>query len=317
MQLDKQHILGLKIFIFLGLALGLTQCGVQSNPEEISVVEAEMSQPILSIQNWPDDVASVARIHIVLIPPNYPVEVAVSEGLKTLEEFAADTNALAVINGGFFDPNNGQTTSFITVNGTLVADPRDNSQLIDNPDLAIYMDQILNRSEFRRYNCGEGIRYDITFHSEVVPDGCSLHSAMGAGPQLLPNDTSQLEGFTDYIDSTLIRDAIGTQQRNARSTIGIKQDGTLVWVMVAQVETSEGMTLSELSKFMASLDVQKALNLDGGSSSSLYWAWPDGAHDKPSQPYYGRLDQSGQTVQRPIKSVLLLPREMEEFPSTN
>ncbi|MBT9313808.1 phosphodiester glycosidase family protein [Leptothoe spongobia] len=313
MQRDKKHR---KLSLFLGFALGLTQCSTPPviELEPIDVSQAPVSRPQLTVENWPDDAAAVANVHIVTIPPNYPMDVAVDEGLKTVEEFAVETKALGVLNGGFFDPNNAQTTSFITVDGSLVADPRDNSRLLDNSDLAVYMEQILNRSEFRRYDCGEAIRYDITFHQGPVPDNCVLHSALGAGPQLLPDDSSQAEGFTDYADGTLIRDAIGSQQRNARSTIGIKQDGTLVWVMVAQITPSGGMTLPELSAFMASLGIQKALNLDGGSSSSLYASWPDiGASDIEDgvQPrsYYGRLDQMGQTIQRPVKSVLLFSRE--------
>ncbi|MEM9978370.1 MAG: phosphodiester glycosidase family protein [Cyanobacteria bacterium P01_D01_bin.2] len=254
------------------------------------------------MQSWSD--SSATQVYVVTIPPGYPVEVAVSDRLKTVDAFAADTGSLAVLNGGFFDPNNGQTTSFITVDGFLVADPRDNQRLVDNPDLAPYIDQILNRSEFRRYDCADGINYDITVHSHPIPSGCRLHSALGAGPQLLP-DTSQLEGFTDYANGTLIRDAIGSQQRNARSAIGIKADGSLLWVMVAQVNPAGGMTLAELANVMVAAGAHSALNLDGGGSSSLHVAGLDGAL---TQTYYGRLDQSGNTIRRPVKSVLRVPK---------
>ena len=306
MQPDKKR-LGLQLFALIGLVFSLTQCKAQSESAVPAPIELGAPQPQLTIYNWPSDHEAVAQVHVVTIPPNYPVEVAVSEDLKTVATFGAETEALAVLNGGFFDPNNAQTTSFVTVNGTLVADPRDNQRLIDNPDLATYIDQILNRSEFRRYDCADGIRYDITVHTAATPDDCSLHSALGAGPQLLPNDTSQTEGFTDYVNgSTLTRDAIGSQQRNARSAIGIKEDDTLLWVMVAQANPVGGMTLAELTEFMAIMNAQKVLNLDGGSSSSLQALWSD--HDGLPQTYYGRLDQNGQKIQRPVKSVLLIPK---------
>ncbi|MDV3347562.1 phosphodiester glycosidase family protein [Leptothoe sp. LEGE 181152] len=308
MQLDKKQGLGLKLSMVLSLC-SLTQCAAPQEPIAPPQISERLAilQPELIIQNWPDDNAPIARFHVVTIPPDYPVEVAVSEQLKTVETFAADTEAWAVINGGFFDPQNAQTTSFITVDSTLAADPRNNRRLIDNPDLAIYMEQILNRSEFRRYDCGGDIRYDITFHNASLPKACVLHSSLGAGPQLFP-DTAQAEGFTDYADGRLMRDAIGTQQRNARSAVGIQQDGTVVWVMVAQIEPGGGMTLAELADIMAIWKVEKALNLDGGSSSSLHVAWPGMTADGLAQTYYGRLDQNGQTIQRPVKSVLLLPR---------
>ena len=308
MQRANKHQFLRKLFLAPGLAFSLSQCAAQPVLEPVPVQPIPLSQvqPTLAIENWPNDDDVIARVHIVTIPPNYPVEVAVGDGLKTVEDFATETQALAVLNGGFFDPNNAQTTSFVTVNGTLAADPRNNARLIDNPDLAIYIEQILNRSEFRRYDCVEGIRHDITVHNAAIPHDCTLHSALGAGPQLLPNDTSQTEGFTDYVNGTLTRDAIGSQQQNARSAIGIKEDGTLLWVMVAQPDPTGGMTLAELAEFMATMNAQKVLNLDGGSSSSLQILWSD--NNELDRTYYGRLDQNGQKIQRPVKSVLFIPK---------
>ena len=302
-----------KLFVYLGLMASLTQCATSFDGSEVST-EADIAKsaedvapPSLTIQDWPSSTTTTARVSIVTIPPNYPIEIAVSDVLRTVAEFATETNALAVLNGGFFDPNNAQTTSFVTINGALTADPRENQRLVGNPDLAEYMDQILNRSEFRRYHCTDGTRYDITVHQTAVPDDCELHSALGAGPQLLPQDTSRAEGFTDYVNGALIRDAIGSQQRNARSAIGIKQDDSLVWIMAARTDAAGGMTLAELSDFMKMLGVTKALNLDGGSSSSLYF-------DQQLMP---GLEQRGLPTSepamgnqpvplRPVKSVLYL-----------
>lgn len=319
MRLDRFNHVGWKLFICAGLMVSLTQCAELSSDSQmstgvkISESAVDIAPPTLTIQEWPNSAAAVARLSIVTIPPNYPIEIAVSDTLKTVAEFATETSALAVLNGGFFDPNNAQTTSFVTIDGDLVADPRENQRLVENPALTGYMKQILNRSEFRRYTCTDGIRYDITLHQAAVPDGCGLHSALGAGPQLLPQDTSQAEGFTDFDEVVLIRDAIGSQQRNARSAIGIKQDGSLVWIMAARADVTGGMTLVELSDFMKVLGVTKALNLDGGSSSSLYFNQqlmlgldPRGSQTSEPLP----IDQS--SFLRPVKSVfyLSLPREL-------
>ncbi|MEM6253961.1 MAG: phosphodiester glycosidase family protein [Cyanobacteria bacterium P01_D01_bin.156] len=300
----------------LGIALTMPQCTISSSlePQEpISNLKTlpSLTQPSFEQQAWPNEVQPVAQIYIVTIPPGHPIDVAASTDLQTVEEFAAEHNALAVINGGFFDPNNGQTTSFVMINGALVADPRENKRLINNPALDAYIDKILNRSEFRRYQCGDDIHYDITFHNAALPDNCILHSALGAGPQLLPTDTSQTEGFTDYADGHLTRDAIGSQQPNARSAVGIKEDGTVVWVMVAQADATGGMTLGELAEFMAKLNVQQALNLDGGSSSSLNVdqqlnssaASSTTVSTTRAPSTYPSLNS------RPVKSVLLLPQQ--------
>jgi exopolysaccharide biosynthesis protein len=46
---------------------------------------------------------------------------------------------------------------------------------------------------------------------------------------------------------------------------------------------------------MSSLGAVKAMNLDGGSSASLYYN---------GRAIYGRVDQAGKKIIRPIKSIL-------------
>ena len=241
-----------------------------------------------------------ATVHLVTIPDpeRYPVRVAVAANLARVDQIAAEvcpeTGCLAALTAGFFDPNNGLTTSYGVVEGDLVADPRLNDRLVGNPDLASYMDSILNRSEFRRYDCGGTPSYAITFHQDPIPSGCTLVDAVGAGPQLLPEDTSVSEGF---VDRTTGRDALGSQAPNARSAVGLKADGSVVLVMVAQVPgvSPSGLTTTEVAAIMGDRGVVQALNLDGGSSSTLVYQ---------GTTHYGRLNTSGELVQRPVKSIL-------------
>ncbi|WOD41372.1 phosphodiester glycosidase family protein [Nodosilinea sp. E11] len=242
-----------------------------------------------------------ATVHVVTIadPVRYPVRVAVVNELARVDQMAAQVCegegcVAAAINAGFFDPNNGLTTSHVVQDGVLVADPNQNERLIGNPDLASYMDRILNRSEFRRYDCGGTPRYEITFHQDPVPTGCALVDAVGAGPQLLPQDTSVEEGF---VDRAAGRDALGSRSLNARSAVGLTADGSVVMVMAAQVPgvSPSGMTMAEMAAFMGDRDVISALNLDGGSSSTLIYG---------DRVHYGRLNASGELVQRPVKSIL-------------
>jgi hypothetical protein len=243
---------------------------------------------------------SPAIIHTVTIPnqSNYVVATEIAAELTPIANFATENQAVVAINGGYFDPQNGKTTSYIIQDTMLVADPRTNERLIDNPDLQSYLGKILNRTEFRRYLCGTEIRYDITLHNTTVPNNCILQDALGAGPQLLPLDTSVTEGFMAYQDGKLIRDAIGANAPNARSAIAITEAGDVILAMVEQQQpTNSGMSLPDLASFLKSLGATKAINLDGGSSSSLYYR---------GKTYYGKLDGEGNKVQRPLKSVLLV-----------
>ena len=280
--------------ILISLAVGLSS---GSYPESIGDLPGEVQQIDYQIIE-----RSQSTIHAIIIPhdSNYSVIPAVSPELKPIDNFASQHQAVAAINGGYFDPKNEKTTSYITQQGKLVADPRTNERLIDNPDLKPYLGKILNRTEFRRYLCGETTRYDITLHNASIPSDCQLLDALGGGPSLLPKDTSVEEGFIAYSNGKVIRDAIGSQGLNARSAVGITRNSDLVLVMVAQKPesaTNSGISLPELAKFLSTLNVEKAMNLDGGSSSSIFYQ---------DRTVYGKVDAEGNQIQRPIKSVLLV-----------
>ncbi len=237
--------------------------------------------------------------HIIFIPSDrqFLVTPAISQKVDTVEEFSHKYRAIAILNAGFFDPVNQKSTSYIILSGQIVADPKENERLVNNPKLKPYLNQIFNRAEFRRYSCGQITRYDIALHRESAPTGCQLIDAIGAGPSLLPQLTSVQEGFVDHSNG---RDALGSNQLNARTAVGITQDGTIVLVMVSQkpsAPTDSGISLPALADFMKTLGVQKAMNLDGGSSSSLYYK---------GKTFYGKINSQGNVVKRPVKSVLLV-----------
>ncbi|MEM6447128.1 MAG: phosphodiester glycosidase family protein [Cyanobacteria bacterium P01_D01_bin.123] len=242
----------------------------------------------------------VARVLHVPADSRWIVEPAIAPGLLAVRQFAEESGAIAVLNGGFFDPTNQQTTSYIIRDGEVVADPAENARLTENPDLAPYLSAILNRSEFRSYVCNGDRRYDIALRNDPVPIGCELRHALGGGPQLLPELTDEEEAFVAYAGEQRVRDALGRDFRNARTAIGITQSGDLIWVVAAQQAESapqSGASLLELADVMRELGAFKAMNLYGGSSSSMSY---DGVL------HFGRLDSQGQPIERAVKSVLLL-----------
>jgi len=204
------------------------------------------------------------------------------------------------LNAGFFDPSNQKSTSFIVQQGRLVADPRLNERMMENPQLEPYLPKILNRTEFRQYLCGSTVRYDFALRQDPLLTGCRLVSAVGGGPRLLPELTSIQEGFLDSSNGKVVRDPLGSTRPNARTAIGLTEDGTIVWVMVRQkpeAPGNSGMSLTELAAFLKTLGVRTAMNLDGGSSSSLYYK---------GETFYGKVNAKGEPVKRSVKSVLLL-----------
>jgi Phosphodiester glycosidase len=279
------------IFFFLILLL------LPNRKQGSNLGSAQNAIPEYKVSNYPSSVAYTLKISK---DSGYSIRPFLAESVETVARVGPQTKAVAVMNAGFFDPVNRKTTSRVVIDRHEVANPRQNERLMNNPDLSSYLDAILNRSEFRQYRCGAAIRFDITARNSPNPTGCELEQAIAGGPQLLPSNTAQREGFTDYKNGELIRDAIGITQPNARTAIGITAEGNAVWVMIAQKvnpSVASGMTLAQLTEFLRGIGVKQALNLDGGTSSSLYFN---------GQVHYGKLDAQGQSIPRAVKSMLIL-----------
>jgi len=58
--------------------------------------------------------------------------------------------------------------------------------------------------------------------------------------------------------------------KNPRSAIGFNEENLIIVTIDGREESSVGMTLIELARFMKSIGCKQAMNFDGGSSSALY-----------------------------------------------
>lgn len=288
--------IGLQRQFWAGLLAGLLAGCTQQLAAPIAPATSPSPPPPLryDVHTLPD-----SNVYTLTIPRegNYELGIALASSLTPLTELVSENGAIAGINGGYFDPQNAKTTSFITSRGKLVGDPRLNPRLIGNPKLKPYLKAILNRSEFRHYRCNDGVRYAITFYDAPIPPSCELRDAIGAGPQLLPVLTDETEGFVTKRDGQVVRDAIGVYQKNARTAIAITERGDVLWAMVSQTANGQGMTLPELAEFLKSQGAIAALNLDGGSSSSFVYE---------GKAHFGRRDREGNFPQRAILSAVVL-----------
>jgi hypothetical protein len=232
------------------------------------------------------------------------ISIGVAPGLETIasplwKQLYGTPHPIFIINGGFFDP------SFLNKNGKLAEDPRDNQKLMGNDNLKPYFSRIFNRTEFRVYKCNkianyDSLEYDIVPHNAPIPAGCTLKDALGAGPALLPEVRAQEEAFIDFDEQgRKIRDPIGVNAKNARSALGITENGDVLIMMGAQApeEGKKGFSLQDMADQMKAHGAVKAMALDGGSSSGF---WHQGA------AHYGKFNKDGSPVIRPVKSVLMV-----------
>lgn len=89
-----------------------------------------------------------------------------------------ETGAELVINAGYFDPKNKNTSSYVIIDGETVLDPKTNSSLMNNAALKPHLLQILDRTEFRVLDCNGKRKYDIRKHS-LPPFGLKKDQLQG------------------------------------------------------------------------------------------------------------------------------------------
>ena len=216
----------------------------------------------------------------------------------------SQNKALAAVNGGFFNLSNGESTSFVVVDGKLVCDPTTNKDLITNPKLMPFLETIFNRSELRM-GSGKG-NITIATHKDLQAKDQKLQFILGGGPQLLPKLTAKEEAFIRVGSDGKQVDSIGCNKTAARTAIGITADDHFLILCVSgkgQDEFSSGVTLEQLALLLSKLGCTKALNFDGGTSTTMAIA------DKSSTD--GALKMvCGRSPETRVKSVLMIvPRK--------
>uniref|UniRef100_A0A7C3KF88 Phosphodiester glycosidase family protein n=1 Tax=Oscillatoriales cyanobacterium SpSt-418 TaxID=2282169 RepID=A0A7C3KF88_9CYAN len=271
-------------------------------PERRSKAEKEPAPPPKPELSYERRTIGLSDVHIIRIPAGAPYRVlpAISDTVDNVATFAKREEAIAVLNGGYFDPVNQKSTSFVVLKGKTVANPQDNERLVNNLEMAPYLTRIMERPTFRRYRCAGQIRYDIAPATELAPPECRVLEELGAGPTLLPQLRAEEEAFTASKGGVMTRDPIGINTLNARSAVGLAADNSVILVMVAQLPQEpykSGMPLPALAGLMRDLGAVEALNLDGGTSSALFFQ---------GKTHIGKVAADGSRLVRPVKSVLVV-----------
>lgn len=221
----------------------------------------------------------------------------------TTSDAAHKRGALVAINGGYFNLSDAQSASYVFLDGRNQCEPRNNKALINNPKLKSYLPIIFNRSELRILRNSQGqARLEICRHDKPIPSGWLLEGSLQAGPQLLPELTAEQEAFVRTNPDGTIADSIGSRKTAARTACGITPEGHVLILCVAskgQDEFSSGVTLAELADIFRHLGCDRAINFDGGTSTTMAVC----SKTDPQQPCSIR-QVCGRTPEKLIKSGL-------------
>lgn len=239
-------------------------------------------------------------LYIIRIPKerNANIRPYITKSLAFNKDIFAKTGAELVINAGYFDPNNKKTSSYVVIDGKTVLDPTTNNSLMTNSSIKPYLNLVLNRTEFRVLDCHGQTKYDIAAHNAKPPFRCQIKHSIQAGPMIYPDLRLSREYFVmKDKDGNVTRDSITALKKCARTAIGIK-DGD-VYIIIANIYHK--LTLPGLYKVCEDLGLEKAMNFDGGGSTSLNYKGTD-------NPQYKNFEITSDKNKnaRKLKSFLLI-----------
>lgn len=250
----------LKRIIFLSLFVSFNVVYAQ-NADSVAVVNAKWqkqkiaAKTMLITHHFNEKNLFMANQHVAYVEikrkGNAPLFAlgADEKVLKTTETFGKELNAIAAINGTFFDIKNGGSVDYIKVNGNVVNENRldKNNKRARHQQAAVVIEN--GSLSIKKWDGTDNWEQKLT-----------EKDVMNSGPLLIYNQ--QLE----ELDTTAF-----TKLRHPRSAVGVKADGKVILLTVdGRQENSAGMSLPELTKLMKWLGCVSAINLDGGGSTTLW-----------------------------------------------
>ncbi|MCF6240352.1 MAG: phosphodiester glycosidase family protein [Bacteroidales bacterium] len=193
----------------------------------------------------------------------YIIDIAYSDtALIKTSTMASRKNALAAINGSFFDMDHGGSVTYFELNDSIISYTRNDSIKWGVPDSIINAALIISKNNKLIM---EPVKKEI-FYKKSKKE----HFVMVAGPLLIHN--SKLQSLPNMAFST---------KRHPRTCIGITKDSILFITVDGRSETGSGMTLKELQTFVKNFKCTDAINMDGGGSTTI-WTKEKGLLNSPS-----------------------------------
>lgn len=181
----------------------------------------------------------------------------VESGFVTTSEFGKQTNAVAAINGSFFNTKTGGSTVFLKQNDSIYS-------------------RTVEKFTSYRENAGFAINKQGGLSVVKRPDQGwesleAYTTLLASGPLLIDKD--------DIVNQK--NQAFNTN-RHPRTAIGVTKDNRLIAVVVdGRNANAQGASIEELSTIMKALGCTEAMNLDGGGSSTA-WVKDNGVVNYPS-----------------------------------
>lgn len=201
---------------------------------------------------------SINVIKVDLRKHQYDVSVVYSDSARILlSEMAEQQNALAAINGTFFDMKKGGSVVFLKAGNEVITPP--------NPGAR----ELIREAAFVAGDSVWVVEFPKEEWTQWHPN---FEDIMVSGPMLVK------EGKLVDTDSVSFNTT-----KHPRSAIGITYDYELLLVTAdgRHKNKANGLSMNELGVLMKALNCKNAMNLDGGGSTTL-WIKEEGVINFPS-----------------------------------
>lgn len=254
-------------------------------------LKVDKIQAGLKMERWSGNHEKWGNQYIVLIKAKYSkfrLDLAFAKDIliKT-SSFARQSNAVAAINGGFFDMKAGGSVSYLYSDGEVIHENKPNLLPTENEIGANALVILENgRSEITP-----------TQGTQRIPSIHNVEDALVTGPLLIKNNQInelQKRPFNDL--------------KHPRSAICLNKKE--IWLVAVDGRHKEavGLNLNELSQFLLSCHCTNAINLDGGGSTTLFLNSKkiNGIVNHPSDNK--KFDDEGE---RPVANILYLRNKLK------
>lgn len=242
-------------------------------------------------------------LHILTVNPNENAIVAAKSDIsckrETVMAMAKKNNAIAAINGGFWREN-GQPAGILKVKNKwygTASRPRGAIGWSQEGKYTV-MDRVLSHrknSEDNELNVIPMSLPAYTAHDQWK----NVENIIGGAPLLIANG----EMISDYSQEQTINSFL--TKKRARTAVGIKDSGEWVFVVVDTrfYGFFGGISVKDLTRLMNDLGCTKALNLDGGSSSTMV------IEGQIVNNSYGYTREGKKYVQPVSDAILIMPQD--------
>ena len=197
-------------------------------------------------------------------------------GLINTSQIAKNNNAIAAINGGFFDVDNGGSVTYFEKNDSVISRTRPPELKWAKADSIINGAILLTKNQTLKIQAAKTEQFYEKSKNETF--------VILNGPLLLKNSISQKLPNLNI-----------TNNRHPRTCLCTTKKKIIFITIDGREEQADGMNLFEVQKYLLSIGCVDAINLDGGGSTTM-WTKDKGIVNIPS-------DKKGE---RPVSNAIII-----------